>query len=334
MNMNRYELLDALQLPLPDESEDLKAAKQVERPWYISVILGASGWLAGIFLLIFIGMLFFKSSEPAAMLIACAILTASAWGLYRVDPEGAFVSQLALALSVAGQILLVVGVAQLHHGYTWPAFAAMLVEMLFVFIMPNALHRTLSALFACTALAIGVRYGLFMQGDPFGYARSSADMPQTLSYSLAGWAVSWLPIVVLVYWLIRYEERWMARGRQAIVRPALSGLIISLSFATLISHPLEIFNWNTRHMTDHGWLALWPLLSVLAAIGGIVAAYALKSRMLMGASIVGALLHISHFYYALGTSLLIKSLIMLAMGAVMLAVAYLLHTAKQSGASA
>jgi hypothetical protein len=234
---------------------------------------------------------------------------------------------------VAGQILLVVGVAQLHQGYAWPAFAALLVEILFVFIMPNALHRMLSALFACTALAIGVRYGLFMQADPFSYAESALEAPQTLSYALASWAISWLPIVALVYWLIRYEARWMARGWQAIVRPVLSGLIISLSFATLLSHPFELFNWNMRHITDHGWLALWPLLSALAAIGGLVAAYALKSRMLMGASIIGALLHLSHFYYALGTSLLIKSLVMLAMGMVFLAVAYLLHTSKRLGAS-
>lgn len=126
----------------------------------------------------------------------------------------------------------------------------------------------------------------------------------------------------------------MAKGLQKIVRPALAGLIVGLSFGTLISHPFESFDWQMRHMTDSGWMALWPLLSVLAAVGGIIAGFALKSRALMGASIVGALLHLSYFYYALGTSLLIKSIIMFAMGVVLLGIAYAFNTAKRSGESA
>jgi Domain of unknown function (DUF4401) len=334
MNMNRYELLNALQLPMPDERAELAASKQIERPWYISFLLGASGWLAGIFLLIFVGILFYKDHTPSVMLFAFVVLTASAWGLYKLDRDGAFVSQLALALSVAGQVLLIIGVAQLHSGYAWPAFSAFFVEVLFVFIMPNALHRMLSALFACAALAAGVHYGLFTSLDPYSYGVDVRAAPQSLSYSLAAWAISWLPVAVLVYWLIRYEARWMARGWQAIVRPALAGLIVGLSFATLISHPFESFNWQMRNMTDSGWLALWPLLSVLAAVGGIAAGFALKSKMLMGVGIIGALLHLSHFYYALGTSLLIKSLIMLAMGAVMLVMAFLFNQPKRSGGSA
>jgi uncharacterized membrane protein len=330
--MNRYELLHTLQLPMPDENAELAAAERVERPWYISFFLGASGWLAGIFLLFFVGLLFFKDHAPINMLIACVVLCAAAWGLYKADPEGAFVSQLALALSVAGQILLVIGVAQLRPSIAWPAFSAMLVEILFVFIMPNALHRMLSALFACAALAAGVHYGLFASRSPFSYAAAN-EAPETLSYALAGWAISWLPVALLVYWLVRYEARWMAGGLQKIVRPALTGLIVGLSFATLISHPFESFDWQMRRMTDNGWMALWPLLSVLAAVGGIAAGFALKSRALMGASMVGALLHISYFYYALGTSLLVKSMIMLAMGAVLLLVAYLIHTSKRSGES-
>jgi hypothetical protein len=333
MTMNRYELLNALQLPLPDERAELAAAKQVERPWYISFMLGASGWLAGIFLLVFIGVLFFQPNAPSVMMIACAVLIAAAWGLYKMDSAGAFVSQLALALSVAGQASLVVAVAQLQPGYAWPAFSAFLLELLLVFIMPNALHRMLSALFASAALAAAVHYGLFTSSRSYNYDLS-AIAPQTLSYAIAAWAISWLPVAALVYWLIRYEARWMARGWQVIARPALSGLIVGLSFATLISHPFESFNWSMRNLTDNGWLALWPFLSVIAAIGGIAAGFALKSRRLMGVCLIGALLHVSHFYYALGTSLLIKSLIMLAMGALLLLVAYYLHTSKPQGTSA
>jgi uncharacterized membrane protein len=59
-------------------------------------------------------------------------------------------------------------------------------------------------------------------------------------------------------------------------------------------------------------------LSAGAALAAVAAAFALGLRGLMGAGVLAVLLHVSHFYYALGTSLLLKSLLMLAMGGAML----------------
>src|SRR6185503_8013751 len=87
----------------PDAPPMAPPATTPERPWYISLLLGTAGWIAGLFLLVFIGALF----HSAGALIGAPILLAAAWGLYKVDREGAFVSQLALALSVAGQVLAV-----------------------------------------------------------------------------------------------------------------------------------------------------------------------------------------------------------------------------------
>jgi len=60
------------------------------------------------------------------------------------------------------------------------------------------------------------------------------------------------------------------------------------------------------------------MLSAGAALGAVAAAFALRSRALMGACILAVLLHISHFYYVLGTSLLLKSLLMIALGVALL----------------
>jgi Domain of unknown function (DUF4401) len=328
MSMKARELLSALGLPSGGTLPTLRP--HVERPWYLSFMLGASGWVAGVCILIFVGVLFQPHSRPA-FLFSGALLIAAAWGLYKADRDGAFAAQLALALSVAGQVLLVIGLTKDNSHIAGAAFAAFVIQTILVFIMPNALHRMLSALFACAALAVAVRHGLFpnIARYTFSGAESIArDLGPTISYSLAAWAITWLPVAALVYWLIRYEARWMARGWQAIARPALKGLIAGLAFATLISHPLEVFDWSARNATDRGWLALWPLLSALAAVSAIAAGFALRSRALMGAGIIGALLYTSHFYYALGTTLLTKSLIMLLMGGAMLGVAYFL---KQRG---
>lgn len=74
------------------------------------------------------------------------------------------------------------------------------------------------------------------------------------------------------------------------------------------------------------------MLSAGAALAAVAAAFALGSRALMGACIVATLLHVSHFYYALGTSLLLKSTLMLLMGAAMLFAARRL-AAKAEGAN-
>ncbi len=329
MKMKDRELLTALQIPLQSYSYDdaMAAEAQAGRPWYISLLLGVSGWFAGLFVLIFVALLV-RPTAPPAMLFCGAFLIAAAWGLYKIDRNGTFVAQLALAFSLAGQVLVVFGLSHDLKSIAQPAFVAFVLQTILVFIMPNALHRTISALFACAALAVTVTYTLFADTNSYRYGMETLNPTPTLSYGLAGWAITWLPIAALTYWLIRHEARWMARGWQAIARPALTGLIIGLAFATLISHPFEMFKWSGRPPNNLGWLAIWPLLSAIAAVGAVAAGFALKSRALMGIGLVGALLHTSHFYYALGTTLLLKSLIMAVMGLALLGGAYLL---KQRG---
>ncbi|MES1162371.1 MAG: DUF4401 domain-containing protein, partial [Rhizobacter sp.] len=75
-----------------------------------------------------------------------------------------------------------------------------------------------------------------------------------------------------------------------------------------------------------GSLALWPLLSALGALAAVAAAFARRQRGLMSVCVIAALLHLSHFYYALGTSLLVKSMLMLAMGVAALIAARVLHS--------
>lgn len=329
MSMNARELGDALQLPAIDGPGSAAAAAIGERPWYIGFMLGASGWVAGLFVLLFVGLLF-KPNSQGAFLLSGLVLVGAAWGLYKADREGAFVAQLALALSVAGQVLLVIGLAHDHAKPAGIAFIAFVLQSILVLIMPNALHRTLSALFACAALAIAMRYGLFAEAS--GYRFNAAnDSGPSLSYALAGWALTWLPVATLIYWLIRHEARWMARGWQAMVRPALAGLVVGLAVATLASHPLDVFSWSNQNAAKTNWLALWPLLSAIAAVGAVAAGFALRSRALMGIGIVAAVLHLGNFYYTLGTTLLLKSLVMLVMGAVLLGIAYAL---KRRGESA
>jgi hypothetical protein len=252
------------------------------------------------------------------------VLLVAAWGLFKVDREGAFVSQLALALSIAAQFALLFGIYEMLFksggggGIAPVAFIALVIQLALVPVMPNGLHRTMSTIFACIAWAIFVRYGLWDQ--PF-WSDRKGQPPLSLGMALAGWIVAWAPAGGALYLLVRKEPAWMAAGRQVVARPVTTGLILGLAFATIISHPFEAFRLFSDEGPKVGWLALWPILSALASLGALAAAFALGSRGLMGLCVLAALLHVSHFYYAIGASLLIKSVLMLVMGGVCLLLA-------------
>ena len=85
------------------------------------------------------------------------------------------------------------------------------------------------------------------------------------------------------------------------MHPIATGLIAGLAVATLLSQPLESFAWWGPPDTRRNWLSLWPLLSAVASVAALAGAYAFSSRGLMATCILAALLHMSHFYYAMGT---------------------------------
>ena len=306
----------------------LPATTTLARPWYIGLLLGASGWLAGGFLLVFVAMLFHPDSAGAAA-VSGTVLLAAAWGLFKVDRDGAFTSQLALALSFAGQCFVLFAMVEHRSSLAEVAGAAFVLQAAMLLLMPNRLHRLMSALFALIAWALVWRFGLFGEPSWSNTSRNAASLPA----ALGGWLITWLPVGGLLWWLIRHEPAWIARGWAPVLRPALTGLVAGIAFATLFSYPLESFRWWGSAPVRTDWLALWPLLSAGAALAAVAASFALGSRALIGAGIVAVLLHVSHFYYALGTSLLLKSFLMLLMGAALLGAARWL-AAKPNGANA
>ena len=131
----------------------------------------------------------------------------------------------------------------------------------------------------------------------------------------------WLPVAFGVHRLIALEAEWMATGKRWIARPALTGLLVALSVGTWTSEPFAALSFWVPTEVATSWLSIWPLLGVAAALFAAMSAFRLQSRALTGVAIAGALLHVVHFYYLLGVRLVVKSYIMLAVGAVLFLVA-------------
>lgn len=276
------------------------------RPWFIGLVLGASGWLAGVCVLVFLGTLF-KPDSAVAIAFMGLLLLAAAFALYAADRDSQFFDQFALALSIAGQLAIVWAAYDATNSDTTTAAATCAMQVVLLFAIPNRFAKTIAAFFACCAWALTVRFGWWGSGT------YNAVQEVALTPALIGWFVVWAPIIGATHALVENEHRWMPGAAQRIARPALTGLLISLSLATWISEPLgSLMFWNDQPHTN--WLALWPLLGAAGALLAAVYAFRLRSRALIGIASVGALLHVGQFYYLLGLGLLTKSCIMFGVG--------------------
>lgn len=283
-----------------------------DRPWYISVILGAAGWLAGLFALGFVGALF-TPEGPAGFAFAGIVMLAGAFALYAAG-RSAFFDQLALALSIAGQFALAWAAVDGSDSPTIAAAFVTLMQVVLLVAMPNRMAKVLAAFFACIAWALMIRFALW--GEMM-LSDVSREVP--LGLALVSWLVIWAPLIAAARALIAYEARWMATQWRLLARTALTGLLMALAIATWASEPLgSLVFWSPSGETYVNWLVLWPLLGTATALFAAVCAYRLRNRALIGLAIAGALLHVMQFYYLLGTTLVVKSIIMLVVGTVLL----------------
>ena len=135
---------------------DVPAETVALTPWYIRTMLGIAGWIGAMFLLGFVGAAFSIVMKSAASgLFVGALLCAGATVMFRSRPNGDFIGQFALAVSIAGQILIGVGLGQLlssQISLIAIAFAALQVGLFL--LIPNFLHRVLSTMSGIGALVV------------------------------------------------------------------------------------------------------------------------------------------------------------------------------------
>src|SRR5262249_27067919 len=93
-------------------------AGEAASPWFIPVRIGFAGWLGALFLLGFVGAAFafvFKSASAALFMGACAC--AAAIAIFRAAPKSDFMAQFGLAVSFAGQALILFGMADMFRSF-------------------------------------------------------------------------------------------------------------------------------------------------------------------------------------------------------------------------
>ena len=256
-------------------------AQNADRPWFVALLQGVAGWLAGIFLLAFIGLMF-KPESSGAIFAVGALLLAGAWALYRADRDAVFLDQLALAISIAGQFAVAWGIVK-DDSSGLPIAATLLALQIFVLlIMPNKVARTLAALFATIAWVFTVRFLLRPgQGEQMFFDGGHGEYAPPLgAWTLpVAWALTWVPLLALAWWLIRNETQWMSSGLRRHARPLLTGTLLGLSLGGIAAEPFTVFALGIESMgMRFSWWALFPLLSVALAMFSAWGAFRVRSH--------------------------------------------------------
>jgi uncharacterized membrane protein len=317
-----------------------------QTPWFVRIMLGFAGWIGALFLLGFVAMSMqfaFKSST-AAMIVGSLFCAAAAF-IFRAGSRNDFAVQFGLATSFAGQALFIYGIMEMFHGMSGGNYLIIMIfEAVLVAVISNPIHRV-----ACS----------FGAALSFGLALSSFRLPGIAPALITlGIAVIWLyelkwakrgslvrPIgygLVLAAVFINgalLMHSPMSYGAGSGIDPKLimysywarvviNGAVFIFAVSRLLSR--EGFGINDRLAQVALIAALAIAISSFKAPGiitGLVVillGYANGNRVLTGLGILASLAYLSHYYYQLQTTLLVKSVSLAITGAVLLAARFAL----------
>ena len=324
---------DAMLAPAPVETRGSSL------PWYVKLFIGISAWIAAILITAFFFIVGFIDENQALGfgLVFCAL----AIGLNRLGRGNTFWVQLALAASLTGQVLAIIGLISLFDlDESAPIVVSIVIlEAILIWLHRDTVLRFISTLVITSSILWLVLEPIFGQG--------------TDSYFfLYLYIIALAAITVAIYLM---EHRLKIRGLGEVISPV--GAAVVVFFLGILVMPLSDtfgLNWQliavalaamlafllSRVALDLGYnlrnrvviallvgclLLLVPSLrmpGILAALIVLALGFWRNNRGLMGLSAIFLVFYIGAFYYSLEWTLLVKSLVLLASGVTLLALRY------------
>ncbi len=316
-------------------------------PWFVRVMLGIAGWIGGLFLMFFVGLaLKDVLQSPAAYLTTGLVVCTAAAMLFRAQPDSDFASQLGLALSLAGQGLVLTALTKaLPNNSSAVAIGMSFWEAILFVSVPNFVHRVWASWAgACAILFALADWHLQAYGpgllaiacawiwlNEFHYARWGATL-RAGAYGLTLaliFAVAQQALIPGAGWWHGTANRppgsdyhaWIGAGLGGI---ALLGLIRGLLTREALE-PASGARW--RILAAAGVLAAASLKApgLAPAMAILLLGYANGNRLLaaLGVAALGGYLFL--YYYSLEATLLYKSTLLATTGMALLGARTLLH---------
>ena len=317
---------------MPDTAE-------VHTPWYVRVMLGIAGWLAALFLLGFVGMAFafVMQSRTASLAVGFMVITA-AYAVFRMAPRNDFSAMFGLAVSFAGQGLVMFGVlGYLERSPTgatpWLIVAA--IEAALALVMPNFIHRVVSAYAAGVALAYGCEVsgaqaaaaGVLAASVAFTWLREAqfgklAAVATPIAYGLT---LALMQVEGLSSF--RQSVTMFLRERQIPVAwPWIGEALVACALLVSVGVLLSRAGWAPRQPRTVLGLAVAAAIGaasfrapgIAAGLMIVLLGFANGNRVLAGLGIASLLVYVSSYYYLLDATLLLKSAVLAATGGALL----------------
>lgn len=304
----------------------LAARVRDDAPWYMQLVLGLGAWITAIAALFFAAVvmdLVFDIDQPdlAVAIAGAAVFVGSLW-LLRHRPHGAFTAHAAVAFATAGTLLFAAGVGFPADSLAWAAVATLPFAAAAVWQQRSVLLQFLvvSITLILVTVAAWERWderitdlpAVFI---PFGVALLL--YPPRYDVRPAAFALLVLPMVFDI------AAAGLDAGRTLWFGWPAQGVLLAV-FAFLFA-----LNW--RRLADRQGRLLAAAAAIAIAIatfllptgasGALVLlalAYTLGSRTLAAIGTLLEVYFIWSFYWDLQESLLVKSVILMAAGAVLL----------------
>jgi hypothetical protein len=314
-------------------------ALHIQQPWYMQAVLGIGAWItaiAGLFFVWAVMDLVFGVDEPnlAVALVGTLAFAGSLWLLHR-RPDGAFLAHAAVAFAVAGTLLAAAGVGVPAESLWQAAAATLPFCALAIWQQRSALLQFLivSIALILTALAVWDHWDHVIAGLPAVCIPIGAALlvyPPRHDVRPAAIALLIVPQVVEVVGS-GFESAWSLW----LGWPARLVLLATCAF---------LFGVNWRRLAAAQWrlLAMAGALAALAvavllppgasaALVLLALAYTVGSRSLAVIGVLAEVYFIWMFYDDLGSTLLAKSIMLMAAGSALLVCYGLLIRAARQG---
>jgi hypothetical protein len=298
----------------------------IRQPWYMQAVLGIGAWItavAGLFFVWAVMDLVFGVDEPdlAVALVGTLVFTGSLWLLHR-RPQGAFLAHAAVAFAMAGTLLAAAGVGVPAESLCQAAAATLPFCALAIWQQRSALLQFLvvSIALVLATLAAWDHWNHVIAGLPAACIPIGAALlayPPRHDVRPAAFALLIVPQVVEVAGS-EFEGAWSFW----LGWPAKLVLLATCAF-------LFGVNWRRLAVAQGRLLALAGALAALAvavllppgasaALVLLALAYTVGSRSLAVIGILAEIYFIWMFYDDLGSTLLAKSVMLMAAGSALL----------------
>jgi uncharacterized membrane protein len=326
---------------------DMPPVAEQAAPWYVRVMLGVAGWIGALFLIGFFGAVFNNLLDDAgAALFIGAMVCVAAYFLFRYLGNTDFGAQFGLAVSMAGQGLVIFGLFDAFNTDTAAVgFSLFGFQALLTLVMPNFIHRVMSCNSAMLALTFA-----FMRLDIYGFTAGIAAVGFTIIWLNENyWAehgTLWRPIGYgLAFALLQIDtlnflgaelhELWLQVNETnwlMLHAPLIGTSLIALILLWVVKHLLDRENIPLNSRCGMTAIIAALLLGVLSFVAhGLVTAllilllgFATGNRVLMGIGLFALGGFICHYYYQLHHTLLFKSVVLILSGAVLLLIGWAL----------